>query len=79
MDVKGPDRRQNETRRARPDDNEEPFSGLAFKLMTDPYVGQLTFVRVYSASLKSGDTGLQPDDGRERIGRILQMHANQPA
>ncbi|MBP7201993.1 MAG: elongation factor G [Propionivibrio sp.] len=53
------------------------FSALAFKLMTDPYVGQLTFVRVYSGVLKSGDTIFNPVKGRkERIGRILQMHAN---
>jgi elongation factor G len=55
----------------------EKFSALAFKLMTDPYVGQLTFVRVYSGVLKSGDTIYNPIKGKkERIGRILQMHAN---
>jgi len=55
----------------------EKFSALAFKLMTDPYVGQLTFVRVYSGVLKSGDTVYNPVKGKkERIGRILQMHAN---
>ncbi len=59
------------------DDNEK-FSALAFKLMTDPYVGQLTFVRVYSGVLKSGDTVYNAIRGKkERIGRILQMHANQ--
>jgi elongation factor G len=53
------------------------FSALAFKLMTDPYVGQLTFIRVYSGVLKSGDTVYNPIKGRkERVGRILQMHAN---
>jgi elongation factor G len=53
------------------------FSALAFKLMTDPYVGQLTFIRVYSGVLKSGDTVFNPIKGRrERIGRVLQMHAN---
>ena len=53
------------------------FAALAFKLMTDPYVGQLTFVRVYSGVLKSGDTIYNPIRGRkERIGRVLQMHAN---
>jgi elongation factor G len=53
------------------------FSALAFKLMTDPYVGQLTFIRVYSGVLKSGDTIFNPVKGRkERIGRVLQMHAN---
>jgi elongation factor G len=56
----------------------EPFSALAFKIMTDPYVGQLTFIRVYSGVLNSGDTVYTSMKGRkERIGRILQMHANQ--
>src|SRR5574341_2389095 len=59
------------------DDNEK-FAALAFKLMTDPYVGQLTFVRVYSGVLKSGDSVYNSVRGRkERIGRLLQMHANQ--
>ncbi len=58
--------------------DEEPFSALAFKIMTDPYVGQLTFFRVYSGVVNSGDTIYNPLKGRkERIGRILQMHANQ--
>jgi elongation factor G len=58
------------------DDNEK-FSALAFKLMTDPYVGQLTFIRVYSGVLASGDTVYNPIKGKkERIGRLLQMHAN---
>ncbi len=58
--------------------DEEPFAGLAFKIMTDPYVGQLTFFRVYSGVVTSGDTIYNPVKGRkERIGRILQMHANQ--
>jgi elongation factor G len=57
--------------------DEAKFSALAFKLMTDPYVGQLTFIRVYSGVLKSGDTIYNPVKGRkERIGRVLQMHAN---
>ncbi|TBO27971.1 elongation factor G [Aquabacterium lacunae] len=69
------DNEQPTTRKA--DDNEK-FSSLAFKLMTDPYVGQLTFVRVYSGVLKSGDSVYNPIKGKkERIGRILQMHANQ--
>jgi elongation factor G len=56
----------------------EPFAGLAFKIMTDPYVGQLIFFRVYSGVIKSGDTIYNPGKGKkERIGRILQMHANQ--
>ena len=58
--------------------DDEPFAGLAFKIMTDPYVGQLIFFRVYSGVIKSGDTIYNPIKGRkERIGRILQMHANQ--
>ncbi len=58
--------------------DDEPFAGLAFKIMTDPYVGQLIFFRVYSGVVKSGDTVYNPTRGRkERIGRILQMHANQ--
>jgi elongation factor G len=59
-------------------DDKEKFSALAFKLMNDPFVGQLTFVRVYSGVLKSGDTVLNSVKGKkERIGRLLQMHANQ--
>ncbi len=58
-------------------DDSEKFSALAFKLMTDPYVGQLTFIRVYSGVLASGDTVYNPIKGKkERIGRLLQMHAN---
>jgi elongation factor G len=58
-------------------DDGEKFSALAFKLMSDPFVGQLTFVRVYSGVLKSGDTVYNPIKGKkERIGRLLQMHAN---
>jgi elongation factor G len=56
----------------------EPFAALAFKIMTDPYVGQLTFIRVYSGVLNSGDTVYNSVRNRkERIGRLLQMHANQ--
>jgi elongation factor G len=58
--------------------DDEPFAGLAFKIMTDPYVGQLTFVRCYSGVLKSGDTVYNPVRGKkDRIGRLLQMHANE--
>jgi elongation factor G len=58
--------------------DDEPFAGLAFKIMTDPYVGQLIFFRVYSGVINSGDSIYNPIKGRkERIGRILQMHANQ--
>ncbi|MDE2132087.1 MAG: elongation factor G [Betaproteobacteria bacterium] len=59
-------------------DDSEPFSALAFKIMTDPFVGQLIFFRVYSGVINSGDTIYNPIKGRkERVGRILQMHANQ--
>ncbi|MDO9089577.1 MAG: elongation factor G [Burkholderiaceae bacterium] len=73
--VKGMDENEEPvTRRA--DDNEK-FSALAFKLMTDPFVGQLTFVRVYSGVLSKGDSVYNPVRGKkERIGRIVQMHAN---
>ena len=65
---------QPDTREASDD---AKFAALAFKLMTDPYVGQLTFIRVYSGTLKSGDTIYNAIKGRkERIGRLLQMHAN---
>lgn len=61
----------------RPSSDTEPFAALAFKIMTDPYVGRLTFFRVYSGVLKSGSYVLNATKGkRERIGRILQMHAN---
>jgi elongation factor G len=74
--VKGINDRDKETFRKAADD--EPFAALAFKIMTDPYVGQLTFLRVYSGVLTSGDTIYNAAKGKkERIGRILQMHANQ--
>jgi len=61
----------------RPANDEAPFAGLAFKIMTDPFVGQLIFFRVYSGVVKSGDTIYNPVKARkERVGRILQMHAN---
>jgi elongation factor G len=61
----------------RPADPKAPFSALAFKVMSDPYVGKLTYFRVYSGTLKAGDRVLNTITGRtERIGRILQMHAN---
>jgi len=67
----------DETEAERHPNDDEPFSALAFKIATDPYVGTLTFFRVYSGQLKSGDTLYNPVKGkRERIGRILQMHAN---
>jgi elongation factor G len=73
--VQGVDEDEKEV--ARRADDGEKFSALAFKLMTDPYVGQLTFIRVYSGVLNSGATIYNPVKGKkERIGRILQMHAN---
>ena len=61
----------------RQSDDEAPFSALAFKIMTDPFVGRLSFFRVYSGTLTSGSTVLNSTKGnRERVGRILQMHAN---
>jgi len=73
--VVGSDEDGNEIHRQA--DDGEKFSALAFKLMTDPYVGQLTFVRVYSGVLSKGDSVYNPIRGKkERIGRIVQMHAN---
>ena len=74
--IKGinPDTDEEQTR---PASDEEPFAALAFKIMTDPFVGRLTFFRVYSGVLQSGSYVLNTSKGkRERIGRILQMHAN---
>jgi len=74
--VKGTD--EDEKELLRKADDGEKFAALAFKLMTDPFVGQLTFIRVYSGVLNSGDTILNAVKGKkERIGRLLQMHANQ--
>ncbi|RRV69482.1 elongation factor G [Pseudomonas sp. p99-361] len=62
----------------RPADDDEPFSALAFKIATDPFVGTLTFVRVYSGFLTSGDSVINSVKGKkERVGRMVQMHANQ--
>jgi elongation factor G len=73
--VSGTDEDENAV--SRKADDGEKFSALAFKLMTDPFVGQLTFVRVYSGVLSKGDTVYNPVRGKkERIGRIVQMHAN---
>ncbi len=61
----------------RPASDSAPFSALVFKIMTDPFVGQLAFIRVYSGSMKTGDSALNTAKGqRERIGRLLKMHAN---
>ena len=73
--IKGTDKNGNEIER-HPSDS-EPFSALAFKVMTDPYVGKLTFFRVYSGHLSSGSYVVNATkDQKERVGRILQMHAN---
>ncbi len=68
---------ENEQEGVRKSDDKEPFAALAFKIATDPFVGTLTFFRVYSGVLNSGDTVYNPVKGKkERVGRILQMHAN---
>ena len=70
-----PDHPEKKVLRKTADD--EPFSALAFKIMADPFVGQLTFIRVYSGQLKTGDSVLNTTRGKtERIGRLLKMHAN---
>jgi elongation factor G len=72
----GTDPGTGETVERKPEDH-DPFSALAFKIMSDPYVGRLTYLRVYSGTLKSGDQLVNSTrDRKERIGRILQMHAN---
>ncbi|MFC6347930.1 elongation factor G [Vagococcus carniphilus] len=74
--IKGTDTKTEEET-TRPSDDNAPFSSLAFKVMTDPFVGRLTFFRVYSGTLESGSYVLNASkDKKERIGRILQMHAN---
>ncbi len=76
--IKGVDLDGNEVERHSSDD--EPFSALAFKIMTDPFVGKLAFIRVYSGILKSGSYVLNATkDKKERVGRLLQMHANKRA
>jgi elongation factor G len=68
---------EDESEGVRPNTDEAPFAALAFKIATDPFVGSLTFFRVYSGVLKSGDSVYNPVKGKkERVGRILQMHAN---
>ncbi len=69
--------KEDEHLERKPDDN-EPFSALAFKIMTDPYVGKLTYLRVYSGTLEKGDTVINTTKAskRERLGRLLLMHAN---
>jgi len=71
---------EDESEATRKSGDDEPFAALAFKIATDPFVGSLTFFRVYSGVIHSGDTVYNPVKGkRERIGRILQMHANERA
>ena len=73
--IEGVDAKENEVERA--SDDAEPFSALAFKIATDPFVGQLVFFRVYSGVMNAGDAVFNPVKGKkERIGRILQMHSN---
>ena len=68
---------KTEEEEERPSDDSAPFSALAFKIMTDPYVGRLSFFRVYSGTVKTGSSVLNSTKGKkERLGRILQMHAN---
>lgn len=75
--IKGTDPDDPEKAMLRKSSDDEPFAALAFKIATDPYVGTLTFVRVYSGVLSAGDSVYNSTDGKkERIGRILQMHSN---
>ncbi|RFF26910.1 MULTISPECIES: elongation factor G [unclassified Wenzhouxiangella] len=74
-DIRGLNEKDEEERR--PSTDEAPFAALAFKIATDPYVGSLTFFRVYSGVVKAGDTVFNPIKGKkERVGRLLQMHSN---
>jgi len=75
--VQGTDPENPEEKLIRKADDSEPFAALGFKIMTDPFVGQLIFIRVYSGTLKTGDSVLNPRTRKtERIGRLLKMHAN---
>jgi len=75
--IRGVDPDDAEKKMERKSSDDEPFSALAFKIATDPYVGTLTFIRVYSGVLKSGDSIFNSTDGKkERVGRLLQMHSN---
>jgi elongation factor G len=75
--IKGHLNDKDETLAERPSDDKAPFAALGFKIATDPFVGNLTFFRVYSGVLRSGDTVFNPVKGKkERVGRIVQMHAN---
>ncbi len=75
--IQGGDPENMEERLVRKADDNEPFAALGFKIMTDPFVGQLIFIRIYSGVLKTGDSVLNPRTRKtERIGRLLKMHAN---
>ena len=75
--IKGINNDKNETEATREADDDAPFSALAFKIATDPFVGTLTFFRVYSGVVKTGDSVFNPIKGKkERLGRLVQMHAN---
>lgn len=75
--MKGTDVDDAEKQLERVAGDDQPFSGLAFKIMTDPFVGSLTFVRVYSGTLTAGTYVINSNKQRkERIGRLLEMHAN---
>ena len=75
--IEGIDPDNPEKKLIRKSDDNEPLAALGFKIMTDPFVGQLIFIRVYSGALKAGDSVLNPRTGKtERIGRLLKMHAN---
>ena len=76
-DVRGSDVDDPEKEMSRRSADEEPFSALAFKIMTDPFVGSLTFIRIYSGTLEAGSYALNAAKGKkERIGRLMEMHAN---
>jgi len=76
-DMKGPNVKNEEEEMVRKPSDDEPFSALAFKVMADPFVGSLTFARIYSGKLKSGTYAMNTGKGKkERIGRLLEMHAN---
>src|ERR1700761_9791932 len=75
--IKGTDPDNKEKHDERPPSDDAPFSALAFKIMTDPFVGSLTFARIYSGKLEAGSYVMNTiKDKRERIGRMLLMHAN---
>ena len=74
--IKGIDTKTDEEETTRPADDEAPFASLAFKVMTDPFVGRLTFFRVYSGVLESGSYVLNASKGKKNVSVVSQMHAN---